>query len=381
MAKARYYTVKTKRRKIKKGRLLFLLALFGFLLSLFFSIRFLGALSATQDQSAWASALPTVKRGEPENILLYSVSDTNGGTVTCLALATHHAAEGTFNIMAVPVETLTDVPEFGFMRLAHVYGAGGRELLAESVSTLLDMPIHTYLEINETFLPRTLDYIESSSLRASLGIDNGGDILAKIHANGLTAEQHLEQRRLILAALSTEVMSRGMLGKLRTFLELSPLVKTNLSWRTFLSRLDSYKTIQYKEAATVALLPGRTDVQADGSYWLPDMEELTYLMVWMKNPQAKIPKSQIQVQVLNGSGTSGVAGALAKKLESQGYTIIHVGNAERQNYEVSQVISHIEDMDAAKDIAILVPNAQLLKDEASGNAHVTVIVGKDYQRE
>jgi anionic cell wall polymer biosynthesis LytR-Cps2A-Psr (LCP) family protein len=379
---ARYYTVKTKRRRIKKGRLLFLLALCGFLLTLFLSIRFLGTLNATQDQTAWATALPTPIQDAPEIILFYSVSDKEGGTVTCLVLGAYHADNQTFNAVNIPVETLLDVDNYGFMRLAHTYGAGGRELLLSTVSSLFDLPIHTYLEVNEVFLPTALDLLDTPSILDNLEITNGGGILTIIHANDLTSQEHLEQRRLILTALSAEVLDAGMLAKVRLFLRVSPLVQTNMPWRKFLSFMDTFKTSPYQDTVTLTLLPGKEDVQSDGSYWLPDTEEIPYLAVWLRNPQAKIPTSQIAVEVLNGSGTPGLANDVAKILIDAGYNIIDIGNADHYDYEVSHVISRTENMDAAKDIAILVPNAQLLKDELpDSNAHVTVIVGKNYNSE
>jgi polyisoprenyl-teichoic acid--peptidoglycan teichoic acid transferase len=381
MPPARYYTVKTKRRKLKKGRLLFLLALLAFLSTLFVSIRFLSALNATQDQSAWAVGLPKPPKNAPENLLLYSVSDTEGGTVTCLVLAAYDKNEGTFNAVNIPADTLVDVEGYGFMRLAHTYGVGEREVLLNSVSALLGLPIHTYLEINEVFLPAALDHINTSSLLQSLEITNGGDILSVIHANGLTPAENLEQRRRILGAISAEVLDAGVISKLRIYHRLSPLIQTNLPWRTFLSRLDNFKSTAYPDVVTIALLPGRQDVQSDGSYWLPNTDEIAHISVWLENPQAQVPKSQIQVEVLNGSGITGVANDLAQKLRNEGYNVILVGNADHHNYDISQVISRVEDMDAAKDIAILVVNAQLLKEEVPDNdAHVTVIIGKNYKR-
>lgn len=382
MARTRSYTVRTKRRKLKKGRLFFLLSLCAFLLMLTLSIRFLNALNSMQDQSAWASALPAVDSGETENILVYSVSDKNGGTVTCITLSAYHPANKTFNTVNIPVDTLVEADEFGFMRLAHTYGAGGHPLLVETVSRLFGVPVHTYVQIDEVFLPTALDLVDTETVLETLAITNGGDILNLIHSSGLTAGQHLEQRRLILAALSGEVLDAGLIGKLRMFLRVSPLIATNMSWRTFLSRMDQFHSVAYSDAVTVTLLPGREDVQADGSYWLPDIEELPTIALWLENPNATVPRSQTAIEVLNGSGVSGVAGSVADMLRDEGYQVVHIGNADHNDYEDSRVISRTENMDAARDIAVLIPNAQLLKEELPENGvHVTVIVGKNYNRE
>jgi hypothetical protein len=49
-------------------------------------------------------------------------------------------------------------------------------------------------------------------------------------------------------------------------------------------------------------------------------------------------KEDWQFEVLNGSGVAGAAGVAAEKLESLGYTVVLVGNADNQNYEKNELI-------------------------------------------
>jgi len=380
MAKARYYTVRTKRHKIKTGRLLFLLALCALLLSILFSVRLLGSLNAIQDQSDWIAALPVPPADGPEHLLLYSVSDSNNrGAVTALVMLAYHPAEERFRAIAVPPDTLLGVQEHGFMRVAEIYSTGGRELLISTLSEFFALPIHTYLEVDETFLPTVLDLLKTDSIREKLQITTGGDILAVIHAEALTTTQQLERRQKVLAAIAAEVMNAGTLGRIRNLLEVSPLIRTNLSWRELLTTMGKYKDTPYAEAVSMTELPGEEQVQADGSFWLADTEAVPQLANWLTDQQATIPHRQITVEILNGSGVSGVANAVAGKLEAEGFNVLRVGNADSSDYENSQVISRVENMDAAKAVAILLPGAQLLKEEDQGkDVYVTVIVGKDY---
>jgi len=383
MAKARYYTVRTKRHKIKTGRLLFLLALCALLLSILFSVRLLGSLNAIQDQSDWIAALPVPPAGGPEHLLLYSVSDSNNrGAVTALVMLAYHPAEERFRAIAVPPDTLLGVQEHGFMRVAEIYSTGGRELLISTLSEFFALPIHTYLEVDETFLPTVLDLLKTDSIREKLQITTGGDILAVIHAEALTTTQQLERRQKVLAAIAAEVLNAGTLGRIRNLLEVSPLIRTNLSWRELLTTMGKYKDTPYAEAVSMTELPGEEQVQADGSFWLADTEAVPQLANWLTDQQATIPHRQITVEILNGSGVSGVANDVAGKLKAEGFNVLRVGNADSSDYENSQVISRVENMDAAKAVAILLPGAQLLKDEnQEKDVYVTVIVGKNYLAE
>lgn len=382
MAKARYYTVKTKRNKIRTGRLLFLLALCALLLSILLSVRLLSSLNAIQDQSAWIEALPVPPADGPENILLYSVSDSiNRGTVTALVLLAHHSEER-FRAIVVPPDTLLGVQEHGFLRVAEIFGLGGRELLISSVSEFFALPIHTYLEVDETFLPTALDLLQADLIWEKLQITSGGDIFEVIHAEGLTGAQQLERRRNVLTAISAEVLNAGTLGRVRNLLEVSPLIRTNMSWRELLTAMGKYKSTPYAEAVSMTELPGEEQVQADGSFWLADTEAVSHLANWLTDQQAIIPHRQITVEILNGSGLPGIATAVANKLKAEGFNVLRVGNADSSDFETSQVISRVENMDAAKAVAIMLPGAHLLKEEnPEKGVHVTVIVGKNYLAE
>ncbi|MBT9143473.1 MAG: Transcriptional regulator LytR [Dehalococcoidia bacterium] len=382
MAKARYYTVKTKRNKIRTGRLLFLLALCALLLSILLSVRLLSSLNAIQDQSAWIETLPVPPADGPENMLLYSVSDSiNRGTVTALVLLAHHSEER-FRAIVVPPDTLLGVQEHGFLRVAEIFGLGGRELLISSVSEFFALPIHTYLEVDETFLPTALDLLQADLIWEKLQITSGGDIFEVIHAEGLTGAQQLERRRNVLTAISAEVLNAGTLGRVRNLLEVSPLIRTNMSWRELLTAMGKYKSTPYAEAVSMTELPGEEQVQADGSFWLADTEAVSHLANWLTDQQAIIPHRQITVEILNGSGLPGIATAVANKLKAEGFNVLRVGNADSSDFETSQVISRVENMDAAKAVAIMLPGAHLLKEEnPEKGVHVTVIVGKNYLAE
>ncbi len=50
-----------------------------------------------------------------------------------------------------------------------------------------------------------------------------------------------------------------------------------------------------------------------------------------------LKKEEIKIQVLNGSGISGAAKDLKEELEGLGYSDVEVGNASKQDYEITMV--------------------------------------------
>jgi anionic cell wall polymer biosynthesis LytR-Cps2A-Psr (LCP) family protein len=382
MTTARYYTIKTKRRKVKASRLIFLLALCAFLLSMFFSVRFLGALNAIQDQSDWAAALPAAEKDTAENILVYSVSDSdNVGSVTSLVLATYHPGDNRFRGINIPVETLLDAHEFGFIRLSQLYSEVGREQFITLVSEFFSTPIHTYFEVNEAFLPSALDIL-GADIQSELHIANSGDIFTIIHADGITTGEQLQRRQAVLTLLAKQLLDTNVIKKLPTLLRISPLIRTNMSWRKLVSTMEAFKASTFSETVSLIDLPGEEQVQADGPFWFTDPQQLPTLTQWLTDINEETPKVQVSLEVLNGCGVSGLAGRVAQMLRDSGYNVVHVGNADHYNYDVTQVISRTQDINLAKDVAVLLPNAQFLKEESPGsNVYVTVIVGKNYIEE
>lgn len=381
MASVRYYKVKTKRRKFKTGRLLFILVVFAFLMTLLFTTRFLGTLNALQDQAAWVASLPKPAADAREHLLIYSVSHKDrGGLITGIALAAYHPKERDIRIIQIPTETLLEVDGQSVMPVADIYDAGSRELLLSSVSKLLDLPIHAYFEIDEDFLPSAIDLVGVSVGDSGIIIENGGDVLTYIHSEGLTAGQRFERRRQILALLAARILEGGLFGELRSFHNVSQLISTNLSWRRVLSLMRSFESVRYIESVHLVSLPGQEEVRPTGKVWLPDSNRIAELVEWLGNDTEGMPRSQITVEVLNGCGVAGAANEVAQILQNEGYQVVRIGNADRYDHEVSQVISRTENIDAARNIAVLIPNAQLLKEESSEpGVLVTVIVGKNYR--
>ena len=361
MGQGQFYTVKTKRRKIKTGRLLFLLVLCMFLATVVFSVRFINVLNSLHNTSPWATLLPVPKEGEREHAIFYTVSDREAdGLITELTMAAYHPLKKDFRVIHIPTDTLIDVEGHGFIHIDQVYSVGGPELTLQSISSLLDVPIHYFIEINEDFLPAAIDRVNGVSLPSEITLGNGSDLLSLLHEEGLTSSQSLERRRHVLAAVSSSVLESNALQKLKYIHSLSPLVSTNLPWRKLLSMMETLKNVQFKESVRVIPLPGTEEIQADGRYWLVDADQIPVLTAWLDGDITSMPRTQITVEVLNGCGIKGTATEVADMLTAEGFKVLRIGNADRYDYDVSRVISRTDNMDGAKEIAVLIPGAQLL---------------------
>jgi hypothetical protein len=97
-------------------------------------------------------------------------------------------------------------------------------------------------------------------------------------------------------------------------------------------------------------------------------------------PEAFKPNTG-QIQVLNGSGKSGMADVFRDFLGAYGFDVIEFGNARHWNYERTIVISRSGTSDRiARDLARVLGSDRVLHlQQPSSLVEATVIIGKDYK--
>jgi calcineurin-like phosphoesterase len=98
------------------------------------------------------------------------------------------------------------------------------------------------------------------------------------------------------------------------------------------------------------------------------------------------------VEVLNGTAITGLAGRTAEMLRSFGYDVIAIGNADRSNYETTEIISRLDDESMVKAFADIIRcnnirSEALMQDvKEDGNViqnyeykpDLTLVIGRDY---
>ena len=186
----------------------------------------------------------------------------------------------------------------------------------------------------------------------------------------------IQRQQKFLKALAEKAVSPMNLPKLPRIIEaVLRNVDTDLSPRDaiYLARFVGKLDLNQVKMAT---LPGVPENISGISYWIADSDAIPEAVQDLFFPPATcLPK----VEVLNGSGMIGAAQQVAENLRECGYEVVTVGNADSFDYTSSQIISHNSDVQGIDQIANIV-NSSIVKQEkdASAQADVTVIVGKDY---
>jgi hypothetical protein len=89
-----------------------------------------------------------------------------------------------------------------------------------------------------------------------------------------------------------------------------------------------------------------------------------------------VPPSSVAVDVLNGTGTTGLAGTVAELMRAQGFTVGTVGN-EPGTVNESVVRYGPDGLEQARTVAAAVPGAVLQPSDSIGD-NVQLVVGPGY---
>lgn len=364
-----------KRYRLKKGRLLYLLAICSFLLLLFFTARFLGTLHELQDRSDWAKDLPQAKDG-PWHLLLYSRGDNDKALlINNMYVLSFQPDKQQIHAIEIPTNTLLETKSQEVIPLAK---ATDREFVVDSISALLGTQLHAFVEVRENQLAEVAESL-AVTFPQSMNGEKRKDILSYIYAEDISPAQQTEQLRQVLTIVADKVLAGNIVQQVLRLRKAAPLLTTNLSWRQLLSTSKGFAEADFAEITQIYSLPGSVEVRTDGNYWLPKAESLPTLAAWLDGEASAIPRENITIEVLNGCGITGLANQVAQLLQNEGFSVTRITNADNFDYTVSQVISRTSDSGPAKDVALLIPNAQLLTADTPGaDVLVTVIIGKNY---
>lgn len=200
------------------------------------------------------------------------------------------------SILSIPRDTYVYVPGHGNTKINHAHAYGGPDLMLETVSNFLGVPVNKYVELDfEGFVNIvnilggvTMD-IPQRMYRPSEGIDlypgegqflDGDKALQFVRYRGYKTADigRIEAQQQFLKALADQAISLGTVVKLPSLIsEVRENTNTNLSVKQMLGLAKIAKDAGTGQLET-ATLPGES-VKIDGvSYWQAYEEETSALI-------------------------------------------------------------------------------------------------------
>lgn len=98
-------------------------------------------------------------------------------------------------------------------------------------------------------------------------------------------------------------------------------------------------------------------------------------------PKVVFKREDWSFEVLNGSGTRGLAKKISDKLKELGYEVIKTGNADKDNYPKTQILAGKDFLDRVDlviaDLKDIVKIASVAGELQDSTASARIIIGKD----
>ncbi|MGI6037191.1 MAG: LCP family protein [Limnochordia bacterium] len=343
------------------------------------------------------------------NILILGSDATayDPGRTDTIILATVDADQGQLGLLSIPRDTRVSIPgRRGYHRINSAHAFGGPDLVRKTVEEFLGVDINYYVSVDfagfagvvdtlggvEIEVEKAMRYDDFAQglhidLKPGRQILNGEQALQYIrYRDGLgdialldpvrnVYGGRIQRQQKFLQAVVDKALRPQTIGKIPQLAEtLRAMVDTDLPVDEAVALGLALKKYT-PDRIDMAVVPGIGRNVGNASYWVADEDQLVKVVNSLFNSGPAI----VTVEVLNGNGRSGVAGVAADRLQDHGYQIVNVGNAERFDYQETEVRFRSSRKEAAQHIAGLLSEQVVVREDNSTQSDILVIVGRDFQ--
>lgn len=327
---------------------------------------------------------------------------TKGARTDTIMLANFNLDKKTVGLLSIPRDSKVYIPGYYEDKINAAYSLGGIELARKTVAEVCKVPIDYYVVVRTQALPKLVDALGGVETYVEKDMDyddNWGHLHIHLKEgwqtiDGDRAVQYsrfrkddegdlgrIRRQQQVMGAVKSKASRITGFNELRKLIQtVLDNVDTNFSTTELMALANIYKHINMNDVK-MGTLPTYGDDSSGVSYQIIDESQLQnsideYLM-------GKIPEPS--VEILNGSTEVGIAKNLEEQLVSiGGFNITEVKNADRDDYEISQIIINSKKLDnqSVAGIVAIIGNPEILNNssEPSGTSDITIILGKDYAK-
>lgn len=347
---------------------------------------------------------------EPVNFLVMGADAVEGDRGRSDSLILVHAdfQNNKATMISIPRDFRVDIPGNGKDKINHSFNFGGPALTIKTVEQFTGLSINHYVVVNyEGFINivNSLGGIDVN-VKEDMVDDELGDPLDKglQHLNGGQALFYVRFRNTAMGDFTRiadqQNFARSLINegtrlkntyKIPAMIQmLSNYIETDMTISEMLGYANAVRGLKQENLTTV-MLPGVPDMIGGVSYVIPTQDKIDLILDAVKKNQPIDPllledvdPGDVNVKVLNGSGTEGMGGEVSDILANKGYSIVLVGNADKADYAKSIIYyakaNYAKALKVKSDLKGDIPDIQLTESSTlDPSVHVIVIVGKDFK--
>ncbi len=278
--------------------------------------------------------------------------------------------DGTAQMLSIPRDTYVDIPGHGKGKINSAFAFGGAALMVETVADFTGVPINHYVEVDFVGFQAIVDDLGGVDIdfpfpardgKSGLDVAAGPQRLDGYQALAFARSRSYEelqsgtwvsvdandfgrtrrQQQLIFAILrglarpSSIVEMGDLVGGFAKYLT----VDTTLAEGSLVQLAFTMRDVRPNEIEA-ATLPGTVGTVGDASVVIPSDPEAAQMLAALRagEPMVSFDPAGLSVRVLNGNGVSGSAGAMAERLEGDGFAVAGVGDAERKDFDTTKIL-------------------------------------------
>ncbi|ADB76897.1 LCP family protein [Geodermatophilus obscurus] len=355
---------------------------------------------------------------------------TDSGINTDTMILVHVPADGSrASFVSFPRDSYVQIPGYGKDKLnaAYAYGyaetpasasdevrqAGGAQLLVQTISGLTGLQIDHYAEVDllgffnlssvvggvEVNLCEAVDDSEWSGAVFDAGVQtiSGADALKFVRQrHGLPRGDfdRIVRQQVFIAGVLRKMLSDDVLLDLGKQRQLTEAASQSL---TIDQGLDLFRLAEQMQSVTAGSIEFQTipnvgtdrDEQDRSIIRLEDEDTLHRFFAELSAEReapadaapaapSTVAPSAVTVDVLNGSGTSGLAAKAAASLQTAGFAVGTTGNADSSDHDTTLVRHAAGDEALAATLAAAVPGAVVEEREDATSGTVQLVLGSDF---
>lgn len=331
------------------------------------------------------------------NILLIGTDNTPTGLGDTLMLARIDVARRRLGVVSIPRDTRAQIPGHGVQKINSAHAIGGKDLMIQTVSEFLGIPVDYYLRVNSAGLAKVVDaagnieidvekrmrYTDRSqklfiNLKPGLQVLNGEQAVGYVRFRHDAAGDigRIERQQKFVRALAQKISSPQDIWRLPAIYNALFSVKTvmtdlSLSDIRYLAKLVAEVN---SENVPMATLPGEPDMLRGISYWIVDP-------AGAKRTIAEVLYAQpSDVEIVDATGLDGQVEAVIPKLQAAGFKIVGIETARTARSQSRVIQRYGRDEKAQKLLRLLPSGTRLvrgLRDDPEHQYDFTIEIGED----
>ena len=231
------------------------------------------------------------------NILAFGIDDTAYSKRSDAIIVLHLDKDSNhIGALSIPRDTRVSIPGVGRTRINHAFSHGGVDLLKDSISQFLGVPINYYVKVDLSGVMKLVDVLGGVEIKIDKSlnyIDYAGDLYIDIPKGnqvlkGKKVMEYLRFRhdeegdigrirrqQVFLDQLIKKILSFDALLKLPDLITtIKSLISTDMSLPQMLALTRDFKNAVSQHAISKATVPGSSMLVGGAYYWKPNITAL-----------------------------------------------------------------------------------------------------------